>query len=123
MKLGRNDATASSGSMIAYSPSPARPPPSSRRFLAPARWTSGEGEDAVGDAAGNRRADADGEDAVQPQVVRGAGLEDGRGVEVVLVAVHRLALVQLFPGLLGSGEDAAVGGVDEGAVVGLEGGG
>src|SRR3989304_409558 len=83
---------------------------------------SGEGEDAVGDAAGDRGADADRQYAVQPQVVCGAGLEDGRGVEVVLVAVQGLALVELGPGFLGSGEDAAVGGVEEGAVVGLEGG-
>src|SRR3990167_3282825 len=82
---------------------------------------SGEGEDAVGDASGQRGADSDGQYPVEPQVVCGAGLEDGRGVEVVLVAVQGLALVELGPGFLGGGEDAAIGGVDEGAVVGLEG--
>src|SRR3990170_1542439 len=89
---------------------------------APTGVASGEGEDAVGDAAGHCGADADRQYAVEPQVVSGAGLEDGRGVEVVLVAVQGLALVELGPGLLGSGEDAAVGGVDEGAVVRLQGG-
>src|SRR5882724_5256742 len=71
--------------------------------------------------AGRDGADADGDDAVEPGVLLRSCFEDRRGAKVEIGGRHRLAAPEPRHGVGAAGEDAAIVGVDEVAVIGAQG--
>ena len=59
---------------------------------------------------------ADGDDAIDPIVLRGAGFEDGTHAEIVTAGVYRFALIELFDDVRRTGAQACVRHDDQGAI-------
>ena len=77
--------------------------------------------DVEDDAVGGADAGADGDDVVQPGVVRCAGFEGGGGAEVVGGGVDRFALREAGEDFGRAVAEAAIADVDQRAVAGAEG--